>query len=83
MRRSVTRSTFLLQSLKVGRLIFGEKIAPALEPFQSNDSSLVLLLLGRVNGELKILQNHSKTAFEAKGRQRIADFDLTLIYIHT
>ena len=50
--------------------MFWGKIAPALEPFQNKDSSLVLLLLGTVNGELKIFQNRSiKTAFEAKGRQ--------------
>ena len=48
--------------------MFWGKIAPALEPFQNKDSSLVLLLLGTVNGELKIFQNRSiKTAFEAKG----------------
>ena len=33
------------------------------------DSALVLLLLGTVNGELKILENRLKTAFEAKGRR--------------
>ena len=49
-------------------LILGGKIAPALEPFQNKDSSLVLLLYGTVNGELKFIQNRSKTAFEAKGR---------------
>ena len=48
--------------------ILGGKIAPALEPFQNKDSSLVLLLYGTVNGELKFIQNRSKTAFEAKGR---------------
>ena len=31
-------------------------------------SVLVFLLLGTVIGELKILQNRSKAAFEAKGR---------------
>ena len=49
-------------------------------------SVLVFLLLGTVIGELKILQNRSKAAFEAKGRlyttgkviQRV-----TLSYIHT
>ena len=49
-------------------------------------SVLVFLLLGTVIGEIKILQNRSKAAFEAKGRlyttgkviQRV-----TLSYIHT
>ena len=35
----------------------GEKNAPALEPFQNKDSSLVLLLQGTVKGELKLVQN--------------------------
>ena len=56
-------STFLLRSLKVERCDFGRKITSALEPFQNKDSSLVLLLLGTVNGELKILQNHPKNRF--------------------
>ena len=43
--------------------VFGNIIAPALEPFQKNDSSLVRLLLGKVNGKLKILQNRSKNRF--------------------
>ena len=58
--------------------------APALEPFQNKDTSLVLLLSETVNGVLKILQNCSKTVFEAKGRQyttgkviqRLFDIDL-------
>ena len=55
-----------------------------MEPFQNKDISLLLLLLETVNGELKILQNRSKTVFEAKGRQytagkviqRLFDIDL-------
>ena len=57
-RRSVNLSTFLQRSLKVELCDFGGKITLALEPFQNKDSSLVLLLLGTVNGELKMLQNH-------------------------
>ena len=30
---------------------------------------IIILLLDTVNGQLKILQNHSKNRFEAKGRQ--------------
>ena len=45
------------------RAILGGKIAPALEPFQNKDSSLVLLLYGTVNGELKFIQNRSKNRF--------------------
>ena len=45
---------------------YGEKNAPALEPFQNKDSSLVLQLLGTVNGELKLLQNCSKKRFWGK-----------------
>ena len=53
--------TFLLQRLNGERCDFRGKIAPALEPFQNKDSSLVLLLVyGTVNGELKIVQNRSK-----------------------
>ena len=44
----------------------GKKIAPVLEPFQNKDSSLVLLLLGTVDGELKLLQNRSKKCFWRK-----------------
>ena len=36
--------TFMLRSLKAERCDFGGKIAPALEPFENKDSSLVLLL---------------------------------------
>ena len=46
--------------------ILGGKIAPALEPFQNKDSSLVLLLYGTVNGELKFIQNRSKNHFWGK-----------------
>ena len=46
--------------------ILGGKIAPALEPFQNKDSSLVLLLYGTVNGELKFIQNRSKNRFWGK-----------------
>ena len=56
-------STFLLWSLKAEQFDFLGKIPPALEPFQNKDSSLVLLLLGIVNGELKLLQNRSKKRF--------------------
>ena len=42
---------------------WGEKIAPALEPFQNKDSSLVLLFYGTVNVELKFIQNRSKNRF--------------------
>ena len=41
----------------------GGEIAPALEPFQNKDSSLVFLLYGTVNGELKFFQNRSKNRF--------------------
>ena len=37
-------STFSLRSLKASDAILGGKIAPALEPFQNMDSTLVLLL---------------------------------------
>ena len=40
-----------------------EAMRPPLEPFENKDSSLVLLLLGTVNGELKLLQNRSKNRF--------------------
>ena len=51
------------------------------------DSALVLLLLGTVNGELQILENRLKTAFEAKGRryttskviQRLVNIDLCIL----
>ena len=43
--------------------IFWKKIPPALEPFQNKDSSLVLLFLGTVNGELILFQNRSKKRF--------------------
>ena len=36
-------------------------------------STLALLSLGTVDGKLKILQNCSKTAFEAKGLQCTTD----------
>ena len=62
-RRSMNLSTFLLRSLKAERFDFLGKIPPALEPFQNKDSSLVLLLLATVNGELKLLQNRSKKRF--------------------
>ena len=52
---------FCCKVWKRSNVIFWGKIAPALmEPFQNKDSSLVLLLLGTVNGALKILQNCSK-----------------------
>ena len=63
--KRVNLSTLLLRSLKAERcdLFFlgGRGVAPALEPFQNMDSSLVLLLLS-----FKIAQ---KTAFEAKRRR--------------
>ena len=80
-RRSVNLSTFLLRSLKVELCDFGGKITLALEPFQNKDSSLVLLLLGTVNGELKIFQNCSKTAFEVKGQQHIAGEVIQRLFI--
>ena len=51
------------------------------------DSALVLLLLGTVNGELQILENRLKIAFEAKGRryttskviQRLVNIDLCIL----
>ena len=43
-RRIVNLLTFMLRSLKAERCDFGGKIAPALEPFENKDSSLVLLL---------------------------------------
>ena len=43
--------------------ILGGKIAPPLEPFQNKDSSLVLLIYGTVNGELKFIQHRSKNRF--------------------
>ena len=46
--------------------ILGGKIAPALELFQNKDSSLVLLIYGTVNGELKFLQDRSKNRFWGK-----------------
>ena len=50
-------------------------------------SVLVFLLLGTVIGELKILQNRSKAAFEAKGRLyttgKVIQRYLSLIYIHS
>ena len=49
--------------LKRSDAILGGKIAPALEPFQNKDSSLVLLIYGTVNGELKFLQDRSKNRF--------------------
>ena len=68
--------TFMLRSLKAERCDFGGgKIAPALEPFQSKDSTLVLLF--------KIAQ---KTAFEAKGRLYTTGKvfrNLLIIYLHT
>ena len=60
---------------------FGGKIAPALEPFQNFDSSLVLLIHGTVNGELKLLQNRSKTAFEVKGRLYTTDKVIQRLFI--
>ena len=45
-----------------------KKIAAVLEPFQSKDSTLVLLLQRTVNGELKSFKIAQKPAFEAKGR---------------
>ena len=57
------RETFHLNATKFesGAIRFsGWKIA------QNNDSSVVLVLLGTVNSELKIAQ---KTAFEAKGQR--------------
>ena len=62
-RRIVNLLTFMLRSLKAERCDFGGKTAPALEPFLNKDSSLVLLLYGRVNGELKFIQNRSKNRF--------------------
>ena len=59
-RRNVNLSTFMVRSLKTERCDFGGKIAQALEPFQNMDSTLVPLLQGTVNGELKLLQNRSK-----------------------
>ena len=46
-------SAFLLRVLKVEHCNFLGKIAPALEPFKKFDSTLVLLLRGTVNRELK------------------------------
>ena len=51
---------------KRSNAILGGKIAPALEPFQNKDSSLVLLLYGTVNCELKFIQNRSKNRFWGK-----------------
>ena len=57
---------FCCKVWKQSDAIFWGKIAPALEPFQNMDSALVLLLLGKVNGELKILQNCSKPLLSQK-----------------
>ena len=61
-RESFDPRTFLLRSLKVERW----KNCSGAGALQNMDSSLVLLLLGTVNGELKTLQNRSRAAFEAK-----------------
>ena len=60
----------------------GETNAPALEPFLNKDSSLVLQLLGTVNGELKLLQNRSKKRFWGK-RTTIYHKQGIMIYIHS
>ena len=52
---------FSCEVSKQSDAIFWGKIAPALEPFQSMDSAIVLLLLGTVKGELEILQNRIST----------------------
>ena len=74
-------STFLLHvKIESGAMRFSG--GRSLRCFQNKDSSLVFL--GTVNGELKIVQNRSKTAFEAKGRryttvkviQRLFNIDL-------
>jgi len=62
-RRSVNLPAFLLPSLKAERCDFLGKNRSGARAFQNNLSTLVLLLLGTVNGELKILQNHSKNHF--------------------
>ena len=62
-KRIVNLLTFMLRSLKAERAILGGEIAPALEPFHNKDSSLVVLLYGTVNGELKFIQNRSKNRF--------------------
>ena len=60
-RRIVNPFDLYAAKFESGEMRFwGGKIAPALEPFQKKDSSLVLLLYGTVNGELKFIQNRSK-----------------------
>ena len=44
---------------------FVEKLLRRAGALQNMDSPLVLLLLGTVNGELKTLQNRSKSRFRA------------------
>ena len=65
-RRSVNLSTCLLQSLKEEQWdLLGEDCSGA-GVLQDMDSTLVLLLLGTVNGELKILQNRAQNRFLGK-----------------
>ena len=60
---------FFCEVWKQSDAIFWGEIAPALEPFQTKDSSLVLLSLGTVHSELKILQNCYKNYFYGKRTQ--------------
>ena len=57
--------SFCCKVWKQSDAILGGKNTPVLEPFEKKDSSHVLLL-GTVNGELKILQNCSKNRFWGK-----------------
>ena len=52
-----TRVVCLDAHRKQSDVIWGGKIALALESFQNKDSSLVLLLERTVNSELKFIQN--------------------------
>ena len=69
---------------KRSNVIFWGNIAPALGPFQNKNSSFVLLLLGTVNSELKLLQNGSKNRFWGKRTTIIhRQGNSTFIYIQT
>ena len=67
-RRIVDLLAFMLRSLKAERCDFGGKNRLGAGKLSKQVSTLVSLLYRTVNGELKFIQNRSKTAFEAKGR---------------
>ena len=60
--------TLMLRSLKAKRCDFGGKNRSGAGTLSKQVSTLVSLLYRTVNGELKFIQNRSKTAFEAEGR---------------